>query len=112
MARGDEPDGATDPTRREFFRTFGRQTVRNAGAVIGAAAELRRAGGSAARELLDLGSAGARGGDLAEIPPAPESVASFSSAYRLGEDSLLLLDQRDLPGRMTVLTCRAPTEVA
>jgi len=124
MARREETDGAADPTRREFFRTFGRQSVRQAGAVMGAAAELRRAGGAAARELLEVGSQGPvvsqAGGSVsvdrgrtederaAGAPPAP----SFRSAYRLGEDTLLILDQRDLPNRTTVLTCSEPTEVA
>ena len=72
---------AADPTRREFFRTFGRETVRNAGAVVGAAAELRRASEAAARELLAVDQPGA-----SEIP-APTSAAggessAFNSAYR------------------------------
>jgi methylthioribose-1-phosphate isomerase len=104
-------DDAADPTRREFFRTFGRQTVRNAGAVMGAAAELREAGGRAAREILELGNAGAH---TATTPPLADAspTASFNSAYRLSGGSLLILDQRDLPGRVAILTCREPSEVA
>lgn len=124
MARRDDPEGAHDPSRRQFFRTFGQQTVRNAGAVMGAAAELRRASGAAARELLDMGvepgassyssapsGAPAASGATREASPA-ESAAHFRSAYRLGEGALLLLDQRELPGRTSILTCSDPTEIA
>ncbi|MEO6349661.1 MAG: hypothetical protein ABIP53_03330 [Candidatus Limnocylindrales bacterium] len=111
MAPGD--DLGYDARRREFFRVFGRQAVRNAGAVLGAASELRRAGGDAARELLDLGGpiADTRTPALPE-PVAPPSTASFRSAYRLADDALLLLDQRGLPGETNVLTVREPSEVA
>jgi methylthioribose-1-phosphate isomerase len=109
MARREDTEGASDPTRRQFFRTFGQQTVRNAGAVMGAAAELRRAGGVAARELLDTGgpvTVDAVGPIVADEPQTP-----FRSAYRLDDDSLLVLDQRDLPGRVTIIPCFEPTEV-
>jgi methylthioribose-1-phosphate isomerase len=97
---------AHDPTRREFFRTFGQQTVRQAGTVIGAAAELRRASSDAAREILDPGP-GLPG------PTADAGVAeSFRSAYRLSDDGLLILDQRELPGRLNVIKVSEPTEVA
>ena len=49
MARDEEHD----TSRRDFFRTFGRETVRQAGAVAGAAAELRRSSMAAARVLFD-----------------------------------------------------------
>jgi len=120
MARRDETEGANDPTRRQFFRTFGQQTVRNAGAVMGAAAELRRAGAAAARELLDSGAPATAGGAATEavsvdsVGPilASEPETPFRSAYRLGADSLLVLDQRDLPGRVTIVPCAEPTEIA
>jgi len=121
MARSDETDRAADPTRREFFRTFGRETVRSAGSLIGTAAEIRRAGSAAARELFDPAAAAVdevsspRGGQSRPdefSPPAEEPAATFRSAYRLSGDALLLLDQRELPGRLTVVTCREPSEVA
>lgn len=112
MARRDEGRTAADPTRREFFRTLGRQTVRNAGAVAGAAAELRRAGGIAARELLDIGADNHPAGVDRMRPAGAELAPSFRSAYRLADEALLILDQRDLPGRTTILTCSEPSEVA
>ncbi len=110
MARRDDTEGAADPTRREFFRTFGRQAVHNAGAVMGAAAELRRAGGAAARDLLDMPVENR--GAAPALAVADEAAPAFRSAYRLSDDALLILDQRDLPGRLTILTCTEPTEVA
>lgn len=118
MARRDET--AHDPTRRQFFRTFGQQTVRNAGAVMGAAAELRRAGGAAARELLDVGgpaqttAAAGEAVSTDSVGPivAAEPETPFRSAYRLGDDALLVLDQRDLPGRVTIVPCAEPSEIA
>ncbi len=114
MARRDENDGAQDPTRREFFRTFSRQTLTNAGAVMGAAAEIRRAGGAAARELLDPG--GSMGGSVGVERRDPlhsmETASTFRSAYRVVDDALLLLDQRDLPGRLTIVSCSEPSEIA
>jgi methylthioribose-1-phosphate isomerase len=87
---------------------------------MGAAAELRRAGGAAARELFDAESAAAEHGahgDATNAEPltsltADEPAATFRSAYRQSGDALLLLDQRDLPGRLTIVTCHEPSEVA
>ena len=109
MARDEPDEDAIDPTRREFFRHFGRESVRNAGAVVGAAAEIRRAGNVAARDLLDLA------GPLPVVPNVerePVVESGFSSAYRLGEGVLLVLDQRELPGRMSILSLAAPSEVS
>jgi methylthioribose-1-phosphate isomerase len=112
MARRDEDDSAPDPTRREFFRTFSRQTLTNAGAVMGAAAEIRRAGGAAARELLDPSGSMATGTGVERRDVPPETASTFRSAYRLVDDALLLLDQRDLPGHLTIVKCSEPSEIA
>jgi methylthioribose-1-phosphate isomerase len=118
MARRDDDPGY-DPRRREFFRAFGRQTVRNAGAVIGAASEIRRAGGDAARELFDLGSSAPVGSASAlelapPVPAAPGTSPSvpFRSAYGVVDDGLLLFDQRDLPARTNILKVQEPSEIA
>jgi methylthioribose-1-phosphate isomerase len=114
MARADDADRARDPSRRAFFRTFGQQTVRNAGAVIGAAAELRRSSTEAARELLDLGATTLHPDRAADLEPVGQRgpEAAFSSPYRLADDALMLLDQRELPGHTVTLVCRPPSEVA
>ncbi len=98
-----------DPTRRQFFRQLGRESIRNAGAVAGAAAEIRRAGNVAARDLLDLAEPAGHATGSAETPPIE---SGFNSAYRLGEGVLLALDQRELPGRMSILSLAEPSEVS
>jgi len=106
--RPDSPQGANDPTRREFFRTFGRETVRQAGAVAGAAAELRRSSVAAARVLFDPETA------VSEVPPATKATvdATFRSAYRFTGDDLVVLDVRELPGRVETVSLREPSEIA
>ena len=102
-------DDGADPTRREFFRTFGRESIRNVGSVVGAASEIRRATSVAAQDIFAVPGAGRP----AEHEESPETVdASFNSAYRLGDGAILALDQRELPGRMSILSLREPTEVS
>ncbi len=118
---GADEDRARDPSRREFFRTFSRDAVRNVGAAVGAAAELRRSSAEAARELLDLGAVAVRpeagAARLAGAPsteerqPGPDA-ATFRSPYRYTGEELLILDQRLLPGEVISVACRAPSEVA
>ena len=117
MARRNDPDAPYDPRRREFFRTFGRETVRNAGAVIGAATELRRASGAAARDLLDPVGRSAwppveAAGDIPAGFPAEDSGASFRSAYRVTDEALVIADQRELPGRINLVETRDASELA
>jgi methylthioribose-1-phosphate isomerase/methylthioribulose-1-phosphate dehydratase len=109
-----DDDAGYDTRRREFFRVFGRQTVRNAGAVLGAASELRRVGGEAARELLDLGVPmdSPRSGAVVATEPLAPTTASFRSAYRIVDDTLVLLDQRGLPGETNAIPVHEPSEVA
>jgi len=110
MTRDKRADGeGADPTRREFFRTFGRESIRNVGSVVGAASEIRRATSVAAQDIFAVPGA-ARPAEREETPQTIE--ASFSSPYRLGDGVILALDQRELPGRMSVLPLREPTEVA
>jgi methylthioribose-1-phosphate isomerase len=112
MAPDDKAD-SHDASRREFFRTFSRQTVQGAGALVGAATELRRTSAAAARELLAPSFAET----IVENPPvlagdpgAPEW--SFRSPYRFTADALILLDQRDLPARVSTISVTHPSEVA
>ncbi|MEP7360286.1 MAG: hypothetical protein ABI744_01775 [Chloroflexota bacterium] len=107
MARTDEHD----PTRREFFRTFGRETVRQAGAVAGAAAELRRTSLEAARGLFDPETPIA----TREAEPALDESrpdATFRSAYRFTGSEIVALDARQLPGRVATVVLSEPSEVA
>jgi methylthioribose-1-phosphate isomerase len=110
MAGPDDGPAGRDTTRRDFFRTFGRETVRQAGAVAGAAAELRRSSVAAARVLLD---------PEAETPdpgaaPIDESKpdATFRSAYRFTGTTIVALDARQLPERVATVELAQPSEVA
>ncbi len=120
---GPDDERARDPSRREFFRAFSRDAVRNVGAAVGAAAELRRTSAEAARELLDLGSMSLQPASGAERlatrePPAdtlaePKGAEStFRSPYRFTGDELVILDQRELPGNVTTFSCTDASQVA
>jgi methylthioribose-1-phosphate isomerase len=124
-ARGEPPadpvsdaDRPADPTRRQFFRAFGRQTVAGAGNVVGAAETLRRGGAAAASELLGLGfgspaANAARMQASAESPPPSVEVGlRFSSPYAYADDAIVLLDQRRLPSERSTVACREASEVA
>jgi methylthioribose-1-phosphate isomerase len=113
MARPDE----RDTSRRDFFRTFGRETVRQAGAVAGAAAELRRSSMAAARVLFDP-EAAIDSPALDPIDPPVVAVdptqpdATFRSAYRFTGTQITALDARQLPGRVRTVALVEPSEVA
>jgi methylthioribose-1-phosphate isomerase len=115
MARR-EPTPGQDQTRREFFRTFTREAVQNAGAVAGAAAELRRTSLVAARGLLDIESAPAAPDEPARAPiatPIDTPVdATFRSAYRFTDEAIVVLDQRELPGRVITAELHEASDVA
>ena len=115
MARSDPPDSAHDPSRREFFRTFGRETVRQAGAVAGAAAELRRTSLEAARVLFDPEAPATDSHAVEKMAPLVDQSrpdATFRSAYRFNGTDIVALDARQLPGRVQTLVLSAPSEVA
>ena len=121
MPRTDRPADQHDASRREFFRTFSRQTVRNAGAVVGAATELRRSSLDAARQLMGTEATDTPTAVIAVPSGQEQSPAgvgpgtpewSYRSAYRFLGDSIVLLDQRELPGRIATVAVRDPSEVA
>lgn len=84
--------------------------------MIGAAESLRRSSADAARELLSLGlgSPAANAARLADLTPEAEVFAgpAFHSPYRFDGDTLLILDQRELPGRSLMVACRDANAVA
>jgi methylthioribose-1-phosphate isomerase len=113
MARPDEQD----TSRRDFFRTFGRETVRQAGAVAGAAAELRRSSLAAARVLFDpeapTDAPVLETADLSEpVVDKSQPDATFRSAYRFTGTEITALDARQLPGRVQTVALVEPSEVA
>ena len=105
-----------DTTRRDFFRTFGRETVRQAGAVAGAAAELRRSSLAAARVLFDPEAE--KTDQPAEPIDAIDAIdptgpdATFRSAYRFTGSEIVALDARQLPDRVATVALTQPSEVA
>ncbi len=116
MAHRDE-EHDYDPSRRAFFKQFGRQTIENAGAVAGAAAEIRRTSLAAARELLDMNNVTSPESPATRTVPTPALEAStppetFRSAYRHTGASLVVLDQRELPGQVLTFECDGANDVA
>jgi len=105
-----------DPSRREFFKTFSRQTIQNAGAVAGAASGIRRSSLAAARELLDMDAvATAVPTTRTVVTPPPTNSApheTFRSAYRFTGDRVVVLDQRELPERVITFECETAADVA
>lgn len=125
------PEQPRDPSRRQFFRAFGRQTVQGAGGVLRAADELRRGSASAAGELLGLGlrdpnSSAARLEQLVVEAASPADTralanqgvtgevdgGSFRSPYLFNGSSLVMLDQREAPSSGRTIECSEPSEVA
>src|SRR5215213_10822284 len=105
-------DRSADPSRRQFFRVFSRQTVAGAGTLMGTVNELRQSSATAAQQLLGIGEPL---GEPIEDDARPASIsvdAAFRSPYRFTGSALLILDQRGLPGVATVLECRTADETA
>jgi methylthioribose-1-phosphate isomerase len=105
-----------DPSRREFFKTFSRQTIQNAGAVAGAASELRRTSLAAARELLDMETVASVAPTTSKVVIADKEAGApqetFRSAYRFTGETVVVLDQRELPERVITFECRVAADVA
>lgn len=116
--------------RRRFFRTFGRSAVEAAGQMVGAADVLHR-GTAAAGTFFDRGAApraeddprdpGGTGQVRRRSPSSapsqltsriPGESAMYRSPYRLVDDGLIIIDQRELPGAIVELTCRDGRDVA
>lgn len=117
MARKAAGPDFHDPSRREFFKSFSRQTIQSAGAVAGAASEMRRTGMAAARELLDMNpETTAESPTARAVPIATEEASApredFRSPYRFTGTSVVVLDQRELPGNVSTFECTTASDVA
>jgi methylthioribose-1-phosphate isomerase len=111
-----------DAARRAFFRELGRSALTTVGQVAGLADVMGRGTTAAAAGLLGI--------DLREptksparplTPGTPRTTPrttrattddQYRSPYRVTDDTLILLDQRALPGALEELTCRRGTDVA
>ncbi|HYC07211.1 MAG TPA: S-methyl-5-thioribose-1-phosphate isomerase [Candidatus Binatia bacterium] len=122
-------EAGADLARRRFFRQFADDLVHGAATVVGVAGALQRSSAEAASVILGgSGAAGQPGGltallgaQLAGDPPpapgdqanpAPGAPAGFRTAYRWDGDRLYLVDQRQLPGVLTEISCETGAEVA
>lgn len=107
------PEEAAHLARRQFFRTFGKQTVSSAGSLFSAAAQLRRSGTAAASELVGLGL-GNPTANAARLTQAAvvEPDAGFRSPYIFSANSIMILDQRGRPDQKETIACGEASEVA
>ena len=115
------PGQGHDAARRAFFLEFGKQAVTAVGQVAGMADLVGRATGGSVAGLLGLDSP-----TMVVRPPefarssrapgvsaaAPAADGAFRSAYRLGGEGLVLLDQRGIPERMDEVLARRGSDVA
>ncbi len=119
------PPDEVDIGRRRFFRQLASDVFQATATVVGAANVLQQTSMQAASAILDpdaafvgttgtagviepTGSTGVPGGGAA-ARPAP---TGFRTAFRLGDESLILVDQRRLPGELHEIECRTGADVA
>jgi methylthioribose-1-phosphate isomerase len=104
------PD-SVDLGRRRFFRRLAADVFQATATVVGAASALQQQSLQAANAILDPEAparvANAETGAVGEGPPR-----GFRTAFRLDADRLILVDQRQLPGRMAEIECRTGADVA
>jgi len=119
------PPDEVDIGRRRFFRQLASDVFQATATVVGAANVLQQTSMQAASAILDpdaafagttapagaigVGATGAAGSAATAARPAP---TGFRTAFRLGEDSLILVDQRRLPGELHEIECRTGADVA
>jgi methylthioribose-1-phosphate isomerase len=126
----ESPPDEVDLGRRRFFRQLASDVFHATATVVGAANVLQQTSMQAASAILDpdtalagtaaatgaAGAAGAGNGGTAGSPsPGPgarPAPTGFRTAFRLGEDSLILVDQRRLPGELHEIDCRTGADVA
>jgi methylthioribose-1-phosphate isomerase len=111
-------DGSTEPVeidigRRRFFRQLAADVFQATATVVGAANALQQTSIQAASAILDP-EAGADSIAAATEPAAtgPRPPTGFRTAFRIDQDRLILVDQRQLPGRLAEIECRSGPDVA
>ncbi|MEO7665333.1 MAG: S-methyl-5-thioribose-1-phosphate isomerase [Candidatus Limnocylindrales bacterium] len=97
-----------DPSRRRFFREMAGELVTSAAQVVGVVAEVRDRSAAEAQALL--GTVSGPGGGTPGPSGVPERATGelnptgFRSPFRHDvDDVLLVIDQRELPGRLVEL---------
>ncbi len=123
VAAGAPAGGAVEPVdeidlgRRRFFRQLAADVFQATATVVGAAGVLQQTSLQAASAILDPESAAdaAAAGVVAPAfgsQPEPTGPRGFRTAFRLEDDRLILVDQRQLPGRLSEIECRNGADVA
>ncbi len=97
-----------DQGRRRFFRAISREAVQAAGSVLGTASAVQRDAATLTSQLLGLGTASA--GTSAALGALSGGI--FRRPYRLDAGSVMVLDQRQLPGSVLEIECRTGGDVA
>ena len=105
-----EPD-EVDLGRRRFFRQLASDVFQATATVVGAANVLQQTSIQAASAILDPESVDPATAVQAPAPD-PSGPRGFRTAFRLEEDRLILVDQRELPGRLAEIECRNGADVA
>jgi methylthioribose-1-phosphate isomerase len=102
------PTDAVDLDRRRFFRHFASDLIQTAATVVGAASAIQRTTAEAASAILDPAGAAARTAVDGEAVPS----AVFRTAFRMGDESLILVDQRRLPEAVVEYECLTAADTA
>jgi len=105
---------AAQVDRRRFFRQFAGEVVHSAATVVGMAGAFQRESMQAATSILGTSGTDALGlGIVPEVAnPAAGAAAGFRTAFRWGDDSIYLVDQRRLPTELVEMRCETAGEVA
>jgi methylthioribose-1-phosphate isomerase len=106
------PEGV-DLGRRRFFRQLAADVFQATATVVGAANALQQQSMQAANAILDpeaVATTLAADGDAAALGDRP--ARGFRTAFRLDADRLILVDQRQLPGKIAEIECRTGADVA
>ncbi|MGZ8501923.1 MAG: hypothetical protein ACXWW6_03620, partial [Candidatus Limnocylindrales bacterium] len=110
---GDATPPEVDLGRRRFFRQLAADVFQATATVVGAASALQQQSMQAANAILDPEAvATALVADTNAAALADRPARGFRTAFRLDTDRLILVDQRQLPGRIAEIECRTGADVA
>ena len=106
-------DVEIDIGRRRFFRQLAADVFQATATVVGAANALQQTSIQAASAILDPETAAASIAATGETTATgPQPPTGFRTAFRIDQDRLILVDQRQLPGRLAEIECRSGADVA
>lgn len=110
---GEPAPESVDLGRRRFFRQLAADVFQATATVVGAANALQQQSMQAASAILDpeaVASGVTADTDAAALAGGPPR--GFRTAFRLDTDRLILVDQRQLPGKLAEVECRTGADVA